>query len=293
MLSSLFDKETRVRKRGVLAVLVLSTLLGLSPLAADPTIRRGIDVFTTRADGRTYHDFAQQPIPAGFFCNASKAFTGRVALKGLPLATQTPGQLRNTDTIVERLDDAVFNARGVAETRVRFRAVSLVSIAPIKTACGDFHVYVTLNGPQRVTTMSINRTQSGGGTFSAPLAVNARMTFIPVKKPVKSATGRSARKWELTASFTFPATLVPWSLGNEATMKRISSAVVDTNGDLTPDTRLPGTSNFVAGLPPVHVITGAYGNIGACPCEPVCHSADGEMHCTYIEDNCYPVVCGG
>lgn len=271
-------------------MLVLSALLGLSPLAADPTIRRGIDVFTTRADGRTYYDFAKQPIPAGFFCNASKAFTGRVPLKGLPLATQTPGELRNADTIVERLDDAVFNGKDVAETRIRFRALSLVSIAPIKTACGDFHVYVTLNGPQRATTMSISRTQQGGGTFSAPLAVDARMTFIPVKKSVKSATGNSAQKWELTGSFTFPASPVAWSLGNEA-MKRISSPVVDTNGDLTPDTRLPGTSNFLAGTPPGNVMTGAYGNIGACPCEPVCHATSGEMHCSYPTEDCYPVVC--
>jgi hypothetical protein len=142
--------------------------------------------------------------------------------------------------------------------------VSLVSISPIKTACGDFHVFVTLNGPQRVTTMSIRRTEQGGGTFSAPLAVDARMTFIPVKKPMKSAKGGSTQKWELTGSFTFPAIPIAWSLGNDS-MKRIGSAVVDTNGDLTPDTRLPGTSNFVAGMPPVRVMTGAYGNIGALP----------------------------
>lgn len=270
-------------------MLVLSTLLGLSPLAADPTIHRGIDVFTTRADGRTYHDFSQQPIPAGFFCNESKAFAGRVALKGLPLVTQTPGQLRGADTIVERLDDAVFNSRGVAETRIRFRAVSLVSIAPIKTACGDFHVYVTLNGPQRVTTMSIRRTEQGGGTFSAPLAVDARMTFIPVKKPMKAAKSGSARKWELTTSFTFPAKPVVWSLGNDTTMKRISSAIVDTDGDLIPDTQIPGTSNFLAGMPPDRAL-GAYGLIGPCPCEPMCHDADGEWHCTE-PTGCYPVVC--
>lgn len=277
-----------MRNRSVLAMLVFSTLLGLSPLAADPMIRRGIDVFTTRADGRTYYDFAQQPIPAGFFCNASKAFTGRVALKGLPLATQTPGQLRNADTIVERLDDAVFNAKGVAETRIRFRALSLVSIAPIKTACGAFHVYVSLSGQQRVTTMNISHTQEGGGTFSAPLAVDARMTFIPVKKPMKSANDRSTRKWELTGSITFPASPLPWSLGNEATMKWIGSAVVDTNGDLTPDTRLPGTSNFLAGLSPDRVMTG--NNIGPCPCEPMCHTYEGEEHCTF-PSGCYRVVC--
>ncbi|HEV2844712.1 MAG TPA: hypothetical protein VG477_07690, partial [Thermoanaerobaculia bacterium] len=82
-----------MRNRSILAALVCSLLLGLSPLAADPVIERGIDIFTTPADGTTYYDFANSPIPAGFFCKSSKVFTGRVAFKGLPLATGAPGQL--------------------------------------------------------------------------------------------------------------------------------------------------------------------------------------------------------
>ncbi len=125
-----------MRNRSVLAVLVVSLLLGLSPLAADPVIRHGIDLFTTTSNGSTYYDFAQNPIPAGFFCKGSKAFTSRVALKGLPLATGSPGQLWGADTVIERLDDAALDANGVAATRIQMRALSLVSIAPIKTACG-------------------------------------------------------------------------------------------------------------------------------------------------------------
>ena len=121
------------------------------------------------------------------------------------------------DTVIERLDDAVFNAKGTAVTRIQFRALSLVSIAPIKTACGAFHVYVSLGGQQRVTTMNIHRTQEGGGSFVAPLAVDARMTFIPVKP----ARTKAARKLELTGSFTFPASPVPWSFTTGAMTKRI------------------------------------------------------------------------
>jgi len=51
-----------VRNRSILAALVCS-FLGLSPLAADSTIQRGIDIFTTAGDGRTSYDFAQNPIP--------------------------------------------------------------------------------------------------------------------------------------------------------------------------------------------------------------------------------------
>jgi hypothetical protein len=271
-------------QRRVLAALVFSFLTGLSPLAADPVIQRGIDAFVTRADSRTYYDFAQNPIPAGFFCASSKAFAGRVVFKGLPLTTRTAGELRGADTVIERLDDAAFNAKGTAVTRIRFRALSLVSLAPIKTSCGAFHVYVSLGGPQRVTTMSIHRTQEGGGSFVAPLAVNARLTFIPVK-PSKA---QNARKLELAGSFTFPAQPLPWSFKNAASMKSISSVTVDTDGDLRPDTQLPGTSNFSPGLAPS--IT-ARGPIGACPCQPTCHATSGEQHCYMQTDNCYPVIC--
>lgn len=264
-----------MRSRSVLVMLVFSVLLGLSPLAADSIIRRGIDKFTTAADGNTYYDFAKTPIPAGFFCKGSKAFTGRVALKGLPLTTETPGQLKGADTIVERLDDAAFDAQGLAVTRLQFRALSLASIAPIKTSCGAFHAYVSLAGKQRVTTMRIQRTEEGGGTFVAPLAVNARLTFIPVK----AVKNKSARKLELTGSFTFPASSIPWSLIDGPQVKSIASAVVDTNGDLVPDTRLPLASNFLAGATPDRVIASE-----ACSCcpSPVCHidPANGKEHCT-------------
>lgn len=269
-----------MRNRSVLVMLLFSILLGLSPLAADTVIRRGVDIFTTPADGRTYYDFAKTPIPAGFFCKGSKAFTGRVALKGLPLTTRTPGQLWNADTVVERLDDAAFDAQGVAVTRLQLRALSLVSIAPIKTSCGAFHAYVSLDGRQRITTMRIFRSEEGGGTFEAPLAVDARLTFIPVKS-VKSVKNKSARKLELIGSFNFPVSSHPWSLGEESKIKKLGAMVVDTDGDLTPDFMLPATSNFQAGVPPEHV--GAYSSGCTC-CPPVyeCHSGAGHQHCYEI-----------
>ncbi len=278
-----------MRNRSILAALVCLFLLGLSPLAADSTIRRGIDVFTTVGDGRTSFDFAKNPIPAGFFCEGSKPFTGRVTFKGLPLTTGTPGQLSGADTVIERLDDAVFDANGTAATRIQFRALSLVSTAPIKTACGAFHVYVSLRGKQRVTTMNIYRTQEGGGNFVAPLAVNTRVSFIPVKSPKKKA----ARKLELPADFIFPASPLPWSFSAEARVKRIGSVIVDTNGDQTPDALLPGISNFAAGSSP-NRYTSNVDYYGSCPdpCEgPSCHldPSTGKEHCTYPY---WPYYCG-
>jgi hypothetical protein len=264
-----------MRNRTILAMLVSSLLLGLSPLSADPVIQRGIDVFSTVGNGKTFYDFSQNPIPAGFFCERSKAFTGRVAFRGLPLATDPPGELAGIDTVVERLDNAVFDDKGIATTRIRFRALSLVSIAPVKTACGAFHVYLSLGGEQRVTSMTILRTQEGGGDFVAPLAVDVKMTFIPVKP----ARNKGARKLELPGSVTFPGIPVPWSL-TPGVAKSGAAVIVDTNGDLIPDALLPGTSNFLAGQSP-----GDSKSIRpTCRCCPqeLCHADDGEQHCTTI-----------
>lgn len=268
-----------MRNKGILlAALAVLLLVSVSPASADLVIRRGIDTFTTTANSKTFYDFAQSPIPAGFFCKSSQAFTGRVAFKGLPLATGTPGQLRGADTVIERLDDAVFDASGTAVTRIQFRALSLVSIAPLKTACGAFHVYVSLADQQRVTTMIIDRAQEAGGTFSAPLAVDVRMTFIPVK-PSRT---KAARRLELSGGFTFPATPSPWSLTAGVSTKRLGSVLVDTNGDLAPDTLLSGTSNFFPGWSP----DGSLEKLvtGSCQvCEPeYCHldPATSKQHCS-------------
>jgi hypothetical protein len=253
-------------------------------MAADNTvIKRGIDVFTTTANGKTFYDFAKNPIPAGFFCEESKAYSGRVALRGLPIKAETPGQLRGADTIVERLDDAAFNQNGVAVTRIRIRALSLVSIAPIRTSCGDFHLYVRLADKQRVTTMRIDRTSPRGGTFSAPVAVDARMSFVPVK-------GRSVRKLELAGSFNLPQIDIPWSVEGGPGMKRVASAFVDTNGDMKPDTRLAGTSNFAPGWSPdgIKGVVAAY----CVQCEPpICHQDASCQHCTGGVYACGEEIC--
>src|SRR5262245_58170040 len=106
------------------------------------TLYRGIDTWGTKPDGRSFHDFSRNPLPAGFFCARSAPFIGRVALRGEPIASNEPKLLGMTDTIIERIDDATFDSRGEATTRIRFRGLSLVSISPIQTACGTYKVRV-------------------------------------------------------------------------------------------------------------------------------------------------------
>ncbi len=280
------------RNGSLLAALTLVLVLGITPAFAAPvTIPRGVDVFTTLPNGKTFYSFAQNPIPAGFFCKRSAAFTGRVVLRGVPLATDVPGALHNADTVIERLDDATFDDNGVAATRLRFKALSLASVRPIQTGCGSYHVYVTLADRQRETEMKIVRSNEQGGTFVAPLAVDARMTFVPVKAPVK-ARG-NARNLELAGSFTFPAQPLPWMHEKPERSKRLGSARIDTDGDQTPDTLVFGTANFQPGWSPAALAPKVGGSGCQILCEPeTCHldPATGKEHCRgplYTCCNCY------
>jgi hypothetical protein len=275
-----------VRNKGILAfaaalLLTVSYLAAGTADTADTVIRRGIDVFTTTANGKTFYDFSKAPIPKGFFCKNSPAFSGRLALKGLPIETEIPGQLRGADTVVERLDDAAFDGTGSAVTRIRVRALSLVSIEPIKTSCGSFHAYITLDGKQRTTTMRIHRTSERGGKFLAPVSVQARMTFVPVRG------SKSARRLELKGNFDFPASPIPWSTDGGPTAKKLGPLVVDTDGDLTPDTLLAGTSNFAPGWSP-DLIVPKYCYL----CEPeFCHEDPAKQHCTGPVYACNGAYC--
>jgi hypothetical protein len=73
-------------------------------------------------------------------------------------------------------------------------------------------------------------------------------------------------------------------------MKRIASAVVDTNGDLKPDTQIFGSTNFAPGWSAdgLKAIAAA----GCTVCEPPsCHMSGGCEHCTGGLTACDPYQC--
>src|SRR5262245_32321346 len=102
----------------VLAASVIVLTVGSPAFAGDDVIRKGVDVWMTVA-GFAQTSFDAEPIPAGFFCKDSKPFTGTIVFKGAPLATEPANSLGPVDTVVSRLDDAAFNEKGVAYTRVQ------------------------------------------------------------------------------------------------------------------------------------------------------------------------------
>ncbi len=234
-------------KRTIVCALTLAILVALPAFAGTVrTIQNGIDVWHTPADGTSYVDFSKNPIPKGFFCNKSAAFTGRIFLQGRPLTTGTPGELGGADTIVQRLDDAAFDGSGVATTRIQLRALQLESMTPVKTACGDFHVQVSLSGPQPITQMKIIRETENGGRFEAPIQVRYRVSFFPTK-------GAPTQRLDLVRSFTLaPAPNATWGAPETKRFAtRANTLAVDTDGDQVPDTYLPKTSgNFQPGWTP-------------------------------------------
>ena len=214
-----------MRKLTILALL----LLAAAPLAAAP-VDRGVDLWRTRGNGTTFIDFSANPIPAGFFCDGSPAFTGKVAFEGVPLETDIPGGLFGADTVVERLDDANFNRRGQATTRIQVRALSLSSVKPIATGCGLWSVLISLEGEQPTTHMRLVRTGANEGYFQAPLALNGKLTFVQL-------TGVGNREpLSLARPVEFKITpKIPWSVQPGIVDRQIDYVRVDTDGDREPD----------------------------------------------------------
>jgi hypothetical protein len=203
-----------------------------APLCAAPgVVPAGLDLWRTPGDGSTYTDFAKNPIPAGFFCDESQPFFGRIVFEGVPLTTEKRGGLGRTDTIVQRLDDARFNARGVATTRVQVKALSFASVSPVRTECGLYNVMASLDGPQPITRMRIVRTDENGGYFIAPVSLAVKLTFTPVAGPA-----RETREMVQLVEFNRNPRYT-WTDEAVQTARR-GKVHVDTDGDLEPDTVL-------------------------------------------------------
>lgn len=253
--------------------LLLLVLLA-APAAAAGVIFNGVDVWNTPDDGSSWTDLSAEPIPADFFCSGSAPFSGRIYWQGEALATSPPEALGNVDTIIHRLDDAVFDHKGVASTRVKVAALSLVGIKPIKTGCGLFDVRVSLAPVEQPTTvMKIVREGKGGGSFEVPLELIARLRFIPVD-------GKRGEVLELDHPVSFVPGDFRWtSKPNKPGGDKLRGFVlVDTDGDGSADTFLPGTSNFY----PVGYKAESAGKL-ALPCKIGCHSDSGECHCVTAE----------
>lgn len=263
--------------RSVALVVIVAALISGAPVFAGEAIHNGVDLWMTVA-GFAQTSFADEPLPAGFFCESSQPFTGTVKFKGAPLTVEPAGSLGAIDTVVRRLDNAKFDAKGEATTRIQLMALSLVSTKPIETSCGKYDVAVSLSGKQPVTTMKIFQSDAFGGTYTAPLELNVKAVFTPVNGD-KSARREVTRRISLG-----PGSHSVWAYVN---LPRYKQGVrVDTDGDGRPDAVLPASSNFLAGVspavlkeaPPLPRLTSTSNGYitcpdGQCPYQS-CHCAD-------------------
>src|SRR3954463_8950856 len=102
---------SKVLLRSAVGAALMLVLISGSPPFAGGVVHQGVDLWMTVA-GFAQTSFADQPIPAGFFCEGSQAFTGKVNCKCARLTVEPSGSLGSIDTVVRRLDDAKFDAKG-------------------------------------------------------------------------------------------------------------------------------------------------------------------------------------
>jgi hypothetical protein len=170
----------------------MAVLAALPAVAEKPVDRvpAGVDYWQTLSFGATAYSFEKEPLPAGFLCAGSAPFKGVVEFEGVPLRTEPAGILGTTDTVIERLDDAVFDRRGIAKSRLRARALSIQSTTPVKTPCGDFKVSAGLAENQPVTSITFRRDNKFGGIFNADLRLRIRIDFANLQSGKISSVER-------------------------------------------------------------------------------------------------------
>jgi hypothetical protein len=227
------------RNRLKLGALVGAILLLAALPAAAQTVTKGSDPWFTPGDGTSN---ARLNLPLDYF-GPGCTFQGTVVLKGVPVVSTPANAFGNGDTIVERLDDAVFNGSGNASARIVVRSLHFQTTQDLSTPCGTWKAEIRLNNPQAVTKMALKRTGGAGGTFTAPITVATNWVFT------NNSTGKVLKlPWFNTLDSPTP---IPWKYGSCPGEARTSGPVtVDTDGDGVPDTLINGTSNVAAGYDP-------------------------------------------
>lgn len=160
--------------RSSLLLFAALVLVVAVPALAQDVIPAGTDSWRTPPDGSTYTDLN---LPAGFLDKDCAAFQGRVVLGGVPVEADPKDAYSYGDTLVERLEDAVFDEKGVAQVKIIVRGLHFQGANTLKTDCGEWSADVGLAKEQSATVMTIVREDANGGYFQAPISVDTVWTF--------------------------------------------------------------------------------------------------------------------
>ena len=261
-----------------LVVAVPSQAAAPGPVTAIDSVPAGFDFWQTLGSGATQYSFQNDPLPAGFFCRGSKAFTGTISFEGVPLASDPPGILGTTDTILERLDEAVFNQDGLAQSRVVIRALQLRGIDQVTTSCGAWTAAAGLAGDQPVSHMTFRRTSKLGGEFDADLRIKVNVVFTNVRSGETRQITRLVHLPTSTATaFTCQA--------RPTTVNTVSPARVHLVDQSTAIGVSPAPS-------PTPIDIDVNGCIVGRQCETVDHNGNGRLDCMYVYSWHDPLASG-
>jgi predicted lipoprotein with Yx(FWY)xxD motif len=180
---------------------ILLLALAAVPAQAQKVIPAGKDVWVTPANGQTFFTFPDGDVESLCGAAASSSWTHQIALQGVPMTGA------DWDTMVQRLDNAVFNTSGVATTRAQVAYLAFNSTSTTVTPCGRLYFGVGLAGSQPVTTMTFVRSTAGGGLFHADIAVSVEIKAYEIHHGDYIGS--------LFYSFVLPnpSTGTPWSIG--------------------------------------------------------------------------------
>jgi hypothetical protein len=267
-------------------VVVLGTLVAVPAMAVSTTITSGSDIFSTSTG--TVADFAISPLPAGFFCTGSSAFSGTIPLTGVPLTTVPAGIAGTADTIVERLANGVFSTSGTTTIPVILRAMKMRSASNLSVSCsgvGTTHwqVDVCLCGTQTQTSITASIDPACGvcGTFNGLLSVNACLRFTRLDNgDVLGPVAQTIRVGIVSMPWCYQAG------ARETVVTRPFTVDTDCNG--TTDRTVPATSNFHPGWSCSNVGQDCWTQFASLThCHPDFHTPpSGHLHCVNP-------VCGG
>ncbi len=142
----------------------------------------GIDLLETEAPSAWQFGNGFPPIPVDFFNPGSEPFEWWPPLggKAFGVSPVCPGDLGNTDTIIERLATSHVDAIGAVDrVPIEMVQLSLSSTAPLDIGGGElWNVDLTLSPVARSTgIMTITRTHADGGVFDAEMFVVPQFTF--------------------------------------------------------------------------------------------------------------------
>ncbi|HTG32067.1 MAG TPA: hypothetical protein VLB76_03980 [Thermoanaerobaculia bacterium] len=209
-----------------------------------PPVTPGVDAFQTASGpGKTTSvDFAANPIPANFFCAGSPAFNGRIDLVGSPLVTNPAGVVNDSDTLVERLQEASFGG-GPVTVPVKVKALRLASASDLSISCTSgttkWRLAVCECGNQPSTDIVVKvEPECGCGHFDGNLEIKTCLRFTNVDD--------NTVKGPITQDVKLTINNMPWCPKPIQGALQISGpfSVKDCDGN---NVQVRATSNFFPG----------------------------------------------